>query len=267
MSTVRTDLKRQELIGRYSLSPESPWIILDRPHTIVAAGLTPDIEVHFQMAVVKAGQPGEICGCLVAPPKPSDIERVEWLVCPCFHNDKIEHRRLTVQNQFMVLDSPWGAPVRAVLVYAGSGLLVEDESIIQDIHIVAYINSEVPAKNAAEQGCPTPKPLAPSFRFPCEGYGFYPNDPNRDPRATEELSDCNGRLLAYIYPQAYSFANTPIVDCKGRLLGFAVNGNHGDCELICKTPSRAGEPKVVAVIKKNGIDYLVFDDGSRKPLL
>jgi len=267
VSVVRTDLKRQELIGKYSLSPESPWIVLDRPHTIVASGLTEGIEVWFQMAVVKAGKPGEICGCLVAPPKPSDIERLEWLNCPCYQADQILPRRITHQNQFIVLDSPWGAPVRAVLIDAKTKQPIDEEAIIQDLHVVAYINSEVPAKNAAERGCPEPKPMAPSFRFPCEGYGFYPNDPNRDPRATEEITDCDGRILAYIYPEAYSFANTPIVDCLGRTLGFAYNGNHGDCESVCDTPARLNEPKVVAIVKKDGIDYMVYDNGTKKMLV
>ncbi len=57
------------------------------------------------------------------------------------------------------------------------------------------------------------------------GYLFHPNE-ERDPDATVEIRDCNGKLHGYAYPQAGDGHTLPIEECGNDTpIGYAVNNS------------------------------------------
>ncbi|OOF40875.1 MULTISPECIES: hypothetical protein [Rodentibacter] len=56
------------------------------------------------------------------------------------------------------------------------------------------------------------------------GYLFHP-DETRDPDATVEITDCEGKLHGYAYPQAGDGHTLPIEECDGNIIGYAVNNS------------------------------------------
>ena len=57
------------------------------------------------------------------------------------------------------------------------------------------------------------------------GYIFHPNE-TRDPDATVEINDCNGKLWGYAYPTAGDGHTLPIEECgKDGPIGYAVNNS------------------------------------------
>lgn len=258
MAVLRTDLNTEKLINKDSISAYSPWIVLNKPHTIVAVGLTPKYEVHFEIAVIKSGALGTIECCTVTPPTQSDIARTEKLYCPtCSECDK-EYMRLTAGSTFMMLEAPQGAAVRAVLSDALTGNPVEDLDVIQSVEVFTYIDTDVKPRNAAERGCPPKTEYTPTYKFPSRGLGYSPNDRFIDPKATVELNDCDGELLANIYPTPQTNATTPVQTCDKELLGYAVNSEHGSYDLECDTPAR----QVVQILNINGVAKVVYNDGT-----
>lgn len=74
-----------------------------------------------------------------------------------------------------------------------------------------------------------------TYDFPEGGFG-YAEGQKRDPRATVKLEDCDGNVIAYIYPNPISGATTPVKQAEddsgnstcgpcddGEILGYAVN--------------------------------------------
>lgn len=264
-STLRTDVKRQTLFGADSLSADSPWFVLDSQHTVTAAGLTPDLEVRFRMAVIKGGEVGVQCPCSPRPPAQAEIERTEWLLCAnCDEADERSYVRLTYNNQYVVLDSPQGSAIQAVLVYANSGEPVLDTAVIQDVRVQAYAGTHVSGVTDAQRGCPPcqqTKHRTASFVFPTAGRGYSLADVNRDPRANVELTDCEGDMLAFIYPQPTQGATTAVKDCEGNVLGYALDDNHGNTETECDFDL----PNAVGTVVINGALNIIYADGSIRP--
>jgi len=58
------------------------------------------------------------------------------------------------------------------------------------------------------------------------GYGFRPGDAI-DPRATSDLKDCEGNILAFIYPDAAPGHSIEVINCDGEVIGYAAN--ESDC--------------------------------------
>ncbi len=56
------------------------------------------------------------------------------------------------------------------------------------------------------------------------GYLFHPNE-TRDPDATVEITDCEGKLWGYAYPTANDGHTLPIETCDGDIVGYAVNNS------------------------------------------
>lgn len=56
------------------------------------------------------------------------------------------------------------------------------------------------------------------------GYIFHPNE-TRDPDATVEIRDCNGKLWGYAYPSAGDGHTLAIEMCGGDIVGYAVNNS------------------------------------------
>ncbi|MGX2956422.1 hypothetical protein ACWIYZ_04940 [Ursidibacter arcticus] len=56
------------------------------------------------------------------------------------------------------------------------------------------------------------------------GYLFHP-DEIRDPDATVEIRDCDGKLWGYAYPTANDGHTLPIETCEGDIVGYAVNNS------------------------------------------
>ncbi|MFZ7136632.1 hypothetical protein ACLSZP_09660 [Avibacterium avium] len=54
------------------------------------------------------------------------------------------------------------------------------------------------------------------------GYLFHPNE-TRDPAATVEIRDCQGKLWGYAYPDAGDGHTLAIEECDGTVVGYAVN--------------------------------------------
>lgn len=54
------------------------------------------------------------------------------------------------------------------------------------------------------------------------GYIFDPNEPI-DPAASVALTDCDGNVLGYAYPQADTGRTVKIEDCDGNVIAYAVN--------------------------------------------
>lgn len=55
-------------------------------------------------------------------------------------------------------------------------------------------------------------------------YMFHP-DETRDPDATVPVTDCNGKIHGYIYPQAGDGHTVPVEECGGNVVGYAVNNS------------------------------------------
>lgn len=99
-------------------------------------------------------------------------------------------------------------------------------------------------------------------------YGFDPNE-TRDPDATVELTNCNGDIIAYIYPTAGDGHTEAITYCNGQVLGYAVNRSDTaplfpppcldkkskgcNCH---NTPAENGQQKT---------NTIIIDDGIKKP--
>lgn len=258
MTVIRRDLTTEKLIGKDNISAYSPWIVISKQHTVVAVGLKPGFEVHFEIAVIKAGALGKAECCGVMPPTMSDIERTEKLLCPTCPTCDKEFVRLTAGNQVLILDAPQGAAIRAVLVDADTGEPVDDIDDIRAVDVFTYINTATLPANAAQRGCPPKTVYSPSFRFPSRGLGFRPTDRFIDPEATVELRDCDGVELASIYPTPRLNAGTEIADCRGNVIGYAVDSEHGDDELACDTPKKW----VVAITPLKGAQKVLYNDGT-----
>lgn len=56
------------------------------------------------------------------------------------------------------------------------------------------------------------------------GYLFHPNE-TKDPDATVEIRDCEGKLWGYAYPNAGDGHTLPIETCGGEIVGYAVNNS------------------------------------------
>lgn len=71
-----------------------------------------------------------------------------------------------------------------------------------------------------------PLPITPDDANACGstfmGYLFHPNE-TRDPDANVEISDCEGNLWGYAYPNAGDGHTLPIQTCDGSIVGYAVN--------------------------------------------
>lgn len=270
---IRSDINQQVLIGKDSLSPESPWILMNAQYTITAYGLTPGLEIHFEVAVIKGGAPGELCGCMTTPPTMSQIVGTYPLLCPeCSAEDKV-YVRLTHNNSYAVLDDPQGSAIRAVLVNAYTNEPIQDEGIIQDIQVLAAVNTNSALTAPEFRGCPPDCAVdgkyIPTFRFPCEGMGFAPTDIPRDPTATTELTDCDGNPIVYIYPKPKPKATTPIKDCAGNVLGYALDSINSGCgdDGGCGGSNKEANSFVIDTVERNGKQYLVWSDGRTTPLI
>lgn len=68
----------------------------------------------------------------------------------------------------------------------------------------------------------------------CEvGYMFHP-DEERDPAASVAVSDCDGRVLGYIYPTAATGRTVEVGHCAGVIVGYAVNRSETAFDVKCK---------------------------------
>lgn len=258
MAVIRKDLTMEKLIGKDSISAYSPWIVISEQHTVVAVGLTPEMEVHFEIAVIKSGKLGEIKCCSVTPPTMSDIERTERLLCPTCPACDREYMRLTSGSQFMILDVPKGAAIRAVLVDAETTEPIEDLEDIHSVDVFTYIDTDSVPYNDAQRGCPPKADYTPTYKFPFKGLGFRSNDRFIDPKASVILSDCDGSDLVRIYPTPQPYAGTEITSCDGELLGYAVDSNHGEYPMDCALPKKIA----VQIVESCGKTQVLYNDGT-----
>lgn len=68
----------------------------------------------------------------------------------------------------------------------------------------------------------------------CEvGYMFHP-DEERDPAASVAVSDCDGRVLGYVYPTAATGRTVEVGHCAGVIVGYAVNRSETAFDVKCK---------------------------------
>ncbi|MDH2997192.1 hypothetical protein A1D22_05840 [Pasteurellaceae bacterium LFhippo2] len=56
------------------------------------------------------------------------------------------------------------------------------------------------------------------------GYLFHPSE-TKDPDATVAITDCEGNIVGYAYPQAGDGHTLPIEECDGTIVGYAVNNS------------------------------------------
>lgn len=233
MAVIRDDVKVVKLLSRDSVSPYSDWFVLNEQHTIVAAGLRSGMEIHFEMAVVKGGKLGEINGCSVSAPKPSEIERIQKLTCPECVECKTQYLRLTKHNQFIILDAPQGVPIRVVYVITTLGSKPAEMQHSPSVDVLAYVNTKSVPQTDAQRGCPPPLPVQATLKIPKRGYIYDADDQFIDHDAEVRVEDCFGNTLGFMFADWQYHARLEVQDFNGELLGYAIDGKHGDTELEC----------------------------------
>lgn len=104
----------------------------------------------------------------------------------------------------------------------------------------------------------------PTYQLPCGGLAFREDD-MRDPEATTALEDCDGNLIAYVYPTPRHGASTPVTGCAtcedSELMGYATDG--GTVSPDCHGPKEAS---AVQVFEKQGQQFILWSNGATTPL-
>lgn len=94
----------------------------------------------------------------------------------------------------------------------------------------------------------------PSLSLPDGGLAFDPLVDDVDPAASVALEDCDGNVIAYIYPVLHpEFYNIPVYTCDNDLLGYAVSASALHC---------GPTPTAVAVTEVCGVPMILWSDGT-----
>lgn len=191
--------------------------------TLTAFGLTEGDCIHINMVALDGGSRSYECNCIIVPASGGNVIGEEPLRCNECDGWKYIVK-LTPDNPVVVLNAPQQTPLRG-----------EYHNTLGLDHIGEFIVFARAGTNttldilAGQSGCvPGCEEYVPTFGLPDCGVGFSTTD-KRDPQATTEIVDCNGDVVAYIYPNQSIKASVPVYDCSGSTIGYALPGTSPDC--------------------------------------
>jgi hypothetical protein len=253
---------------------------IDKQVTVSAIGIPAGVTITFEMLHLEAPAYEAMCdaACPELPPSKNPTVTA-WQQLMCCAEMPV---RINAATPSIVLDTPQKVRLRAVM----TGF---DFSATPFSGVVTVVDSDSQITNDAMRGCcpdpvvvvpppPAPTVYCPSFYYSaCDGcnqvgYAFRDNG-LRDPAATVQISDCDGGVVAFIYPTAGITGavrhEVPYFDETGAVVGYLAN--QSDCappleqnvNVTVQAPVVPNVPRLVATnVADDGTITNTMSDGS-----